>query len=328
MEAALVERAKIPYRSIPAAGLHGVGLTHLPGNAWKLTQGWMAARDIISAYQPDVLFFTGGYVTVPVAYAGRGIRKVCYVPDIEPALAMKLISRQADLIAVTTEESQKYYPASTNVTVDGYPTRFDPDAMDMASAYKTFNLNRELPVVLVFGGSRGARSINQALWSVLPETLGIAQVIHITGELDWPSAASHQAKLNENQTRNYHPFPYLHEEMGYAFAAADLVVSRAGAAVLGEYPLFGLPAVLIPYPHAWRYQKTNAAYLETKGAAVVLADEHIGETLLPTVSNLLKDQARLDEMRSASRSLARPDAAKRIAKQLWEFDVNSGVDLG
>ena len=97
-------------------------------------------------------------------------------------------------------------------------------------------------------------------------------------------------------------------------AAADLVISRAGASVLGEYPLFGLPSILVPYPYAWRYQKVNAQALVTHGAAVMLEDAMLNAQLLPTIEQVLGDEARLNAMRAAARSLARPDPAQTIAR--------------
>ena len=179
-------------------------------------------------------------------------------------------------------------------------------------------------MLLVFGGSRGARSINEALWNVLAEVLEFAQVVHITGALDWPGTAARQGKLPADLAHRYHPYSYLHEEMAFALASADLVVSRAGAATMGEFPLFGLPAVLVPYPHAWRYQKTNAAYLEKEGAAVVLEDAALSEKLLPTLRELLTNEPRLQAMGAASRSMARPDAAEIIANEIITLTQGPG----
>lgn len=106
--------------------------------------------------------------------------------------------------------------------------------------------------------------------------------------------------------------PYLHQ-MGAALAAADLAVSRAGASTLGEYPLFGLPAVLVPYPHAWRYQKVNADYLINKGAAVLLENDQLADQLLPTIQKFVQDPERLQKMRQAMSALARPHAAQNLA---------------
>ena len=104
--------------------------------------------------------------------------------------------------------------------------------------------------------------------------------------------------------------------MGWALAAADLVVSRAGASSLGEYPLFGLPAVLVPYPHAWRYQKVNADYLAARGAAIRVDDETLAVRLISEVQSLLDDPVRLSQMRQAAQAAAQPGAARRIAEEL------------
>jgi UDP-N-acetylglucosamine--N-acetylmuramyl-(pentapeptide) pyrophosphoryl-undecaprenol N-acetylglucosamine transferase len=170
-------------------------------------------------------------------------------------------------------------------------------------------------VLLVMGGSTGARSINYALSEVLERMLELAQVIHVSGELDWPWVQEQREALPEALRGRYHAFPYLHE-MGAALAAADLAVCRAGASTLGELPLFELPAVLVPYPHAWRYQRVNAEWLSGRGAAVVLDDDLLRRDLLFTVRDILTDREQLARMRGQSRALAHPDAAERLAAQL------------
>ena len=110
----------------------------------------------------------------------------------------------------------------------------------------------------------------------------------------------------------------LHE-MGAALAAADLVLSRAGASTLGEYPLFGLPAVLVPYPYAWRYQKVNADFLAERNAAVILQDELLEDKLLSVLKDLLLNKNKLEAMRAAMKKLSHPNAATVIASQLFEL---------
>ncbi len=171
-------------------------------------------------------------------------------------------------------------------------------------------------MLLVFGGSRGARSINQALWSRLEDVLRLAQVVHVTGELDWPRVAAVRERLEGTLGRRYHPHAYLHEEMGLALASADLAIARAGASTLGELPLFGLPAALVPYPYAWRYQRLNAEHLVRQGAAVLVRDEDLGTQLLPTIQRLLGDTGKLQAMGDAARGLSRPDAAQMIAAEI------------
>jgi undecaprenyldiphospho-muramoylpentapeptide beta-N-acetylglucosaminyltransferase len=319
METSLVTRAGISFEAIPAAGVHGVGLKALPKNSYALLRGYFAARRIIRQFSPDVMFFTGGYVGVPVALAGWRVPKVAYVPDIEPALALKVIGLTVDVTAVTTEESRTYYGGRRKIIVSGYPTRLGIRMIDKQSGKKTLKLNDDKPVVLIFGGSRGARSINMALWEILGQLLERAQVVHITGNLDWDRIEDVKLSLSDELIKDYHTFPYLHDEMGAALASADLVVSRAGAATLGEYPVFGLPSILVPYPHAWRYQKANADYLTGIGAATQIRDEELNERLLPMIHQLLDDRQRLRVMGESAARFAAPSAAREIASQIEKF---------
>jgi UDP-N-acetylglucosamine--N-acetylmuramyl-(pentapeptide) pyrophosphoryl-undecaprenol N-acetylglucosamine transferase len=117
----------------------------------------------------------------------------------------------------------------------------------------------------------------------------------------------------------YQVFPYLHEEMGAALAAADLVVCRAGASTLGELPLFGIPAILVPYPHAWRYQQVNAEYLAQYGAAVILQDNDLNEKLMTTIQGLFREPQKLEQMRINMRSLIHPQAAQNIANLIYSL---------
>ena len=167
-------------------------------------------------------------------------------------------------------------------------------------------------MLLVTGGSKGARSINLALIANLTPLLQELQIVHLSGQLDWPAIQAAQAALPVELMSRYHAFPYLHE-MGPALAAADLVVSRAGASVLGEYPLFGLPAILVPYPHAWRYQRVNADYLVQRGAAVMVDDSQLKDQLLATIQGLMVDTPRLQSMHGAMLSLSKPQAAHDLA---------------
>jgi len=322
MEKELIEWVGAPYDEIPAAGVHGVGWQTLPGNLLQLWRGYWKSRRILREFRPDVLFFTGGYLAVPMALAGRKIPSVIFVPDIEPGLAIKLLARFADRIAVIVEDSKAFFSRSAEISVTGYPVRSELKIWDIDDAKKKFELEEALPTLLVFGGSKGSRSINRALLAALPELLKDMQVIHVTGHLDWSEVETARGKLiSGNQimsehTGRYHAYPYLNEEMGAAMIAADLVVSRSGAATLGEFPHFGLPAILVPYPHAWRYQHVNAKYLESRGAAVILDDADLEDKLLITVRDLARDPGMRNYMQTAMRSLAQPKAAQSISQLL------------
>jgi len=315
MEEELVRRAGTPFRAIPAAGVHGVGLRALPGNLLKLLRGAIQARKILRQFKPQVILFTGGYVAAPMALAAWNVPALLYVPDIEPGLALKFLSYFAKAIALTAPDSEKYFSRRNRLFVSGYPLRADLPQWARPAAARRLELDPALPTLLITGGSKGARSINQAVLRVLPGLLAFTQVIHLTGALDWQECQQAAQNLPVELKPRYRALPYLHE-MGAALAAADLVVSRAGASTLGEYPLFGLPAILIPYPYAWRYQKVNADFLAERRAAVILPDQALDAEMLTTVKTLMQDTEKLAAMRAAMRSLARPAAAQQIASQL------------
>jgi len=323
MEADLVKREGIPFKTIPAAGVHGVGMRALPGNLKKLTQGYRASRQVLGQFRPDMVFFTGGYVAVPMALAAhfpiKGLRrphKVVFVPDIQPGQALKLLVRLADRVAVSVEETRKYLPRHARMTVTGYPVRTGLKGLDRSEACRSFGLDPELPVFLVLGGSKGARSINRALMGNLPQLLPEMQVIHLSGQLDWPEVEQRRQDLSPEQLKRYRVFPYLHEEMGTALSAADLALTRAGASSLGELPWFGLPAILVPYPYAWKYQHVNADYLVRRGAAVMLKDADLQRHLVTLVKTLMRDGSRRQGMRQAMLAMRRPEAARDIARIL------------
>ena len=322
MEEALVTRREIPFTSIPAAGVHGVGWRKLPGNLWTLFKGFLASRRILRSFQPDVLFFTGGYVAFPMAVAAVCRPSLLYVPDIEPGLALKTLARFSNRIALTTETSREYFPNESKLAVTGYPVRPSLQNWIRQEALDYFGFNPNLPILAVAGGSKGARSINMALLDILPNLLDEMQVIHLTGHLDWEVVEARAKSLTEAQAHRYQAFPYLHE-IGAALAAADLIVSRAGASTLGEYPLFGLPAILVPYPHAWRYQMVNARYLEAHGAAVILLDEDLPEDLYDRIQTLISDHEQLSAMGRAMSALATPDAAEKIAHMIRDLAGDS-----
>jgi UDP-N-acetylglucosamine--N-acetylmuramyl-(pentapeptide) pyrophosphoryl-undecaprenol N-acetylglucosamine transferase len=316
IEEQLAARAGLRFAGIPAGGIHGLAPLTAARNIIKLIRGWAAAYRLGRHERPAVLFATGGYASVPVALAARALQVpiLVYLPDIEPGLAVRFIARLAARVAVTVEDSRRYF-ARHKVVVTGYPVRAEFHDLGPEEAWDALGLAPDEPVLLVMGGSRGARSINRALGTVLERVLDMAQVVHLSGELDWPWVSERRDTLPGRLRERYHAVPYLHQ-MGYALASADLAVCRAGASTLGEMPFFGLPALLVPYPHAWRYQRVNAEWLANRGAAVMLEDEKLERELLPTLERLLMDGERLTRMADRARALSRPDAAAHLAESL------------
>ena len=310
--------ADLPFEGVSAGPLHGVGARQAVVSAARLVRGLFQSLALVGRFKPDAVFLTGGWASVPVALAAwlRRVPIVSFVPDIEPGLTLKLTGRFARRVCATVADTARYF-APGKVVETGYPLRREVLEATRAAAVTHFGLDPGRQTLLVFGGSQGARSLNRALGAALPDLLrdGV-QVIHVSGEHDWPWVEGLRDSLSEEERAYYHAFAYLHDAMGLALAGADLVVSRAGASTLGEFPYFGLPAVLVPYPHAWRYQKVNADWLATRGAAVTVADAELGEQLLPTVRALLADTDRLLAMGQRAHALARPDGAQNVARQV------------
>jgi UDP-N-acetylglucosamine--N-acetylmuramyl-(pentapeptide) pyrophosphoryl-undecaprenol N-acetylglucosamine transferase len=255
-----------------------------------------------------------------------GVPIVIYLPDIEPGLAIKFLARLADRVAVTTAEAQPFFRAGLTV-VTGYPVRAELFAMHKEgkpTARRELDLNDDLPVLLVFGGSRGARSINQAITDQLEDYLQVCQVVHVTGALDERWVWAKWSELPEDLQARYHPWAYLHEKMIAALVAADLVVSRAGASVLGEFPAVGLPAVLVPYPYAGAHQALNAEYLARHQAAIIIDNVDLDKRLKDAVIELITDREKLTAMSQACQSLAKPEAVARLAREILE--IGNGRD--
>jgi UDP-N-acetylglucosamine--N-acetylmuramyl-(pentapeptide) pyrophosphoryl-undecaprenol N-acetylglucosamine transferase len=317
LEEEMVRRAGLEFVGLTAGGLRGVGLLTKVRNAIGIVGSLGKARDILARFQPDVVLVTGGYACVAVTVSAwmKGIPVLIYLPDIVPGLAIRFLGRFATKIAVTSEESYHYFRRE-KVTVTGYPVRPEIYTLDRASARQSLGLEPNGKALLVFGGSRGARSINQALIAGLRELLPACQIVHISGRLDADWVAGVAKGLPDELRARYHHLDYLHD-MPPALVAADLAVARAGAATLGEFPAAGLPSVLVPYPYAGQHQQPNAIYMERNGAAHLLPDAELGQALVPTVLGLLEDEETLANLRESARAMARPDAAEAIAEELW-----------
>ncbi|MEM7531580.1 MAG: UDP-N-acetylglucosamine--N-acetylmuramyl-(pentapeptide) pyrophosphoryl-undecaprenol N-acetylglucosamine transferase [Chloroflexota bacterium] len=331
MERSLVERASIPYTEIETGQLRGINPLRALGNITRMILGVRQSLQIIKEFQPNVCFVTGGYVCAPVVIACR-MRKipvVIYLPDMKPGWAIQGLSKLAQRVAISFPEVASYfgglYPQGKGV-VTGYPVRaaLVEAAKDRQGARQALAETLDMPslstdmasVVLVFGGSRGARSINQAIWSNLLGLVDHAHILHVIGERDWPIYEAQADTLAGASSERYHPVAYLHDEMTLALAAANLSVARAGASTLGEFPVAQLPSILVPLPFAGVNQMENAQALTAHGAAILLLDENLETDLLPMLVDCLTDEHQRSQMEAVLRELAKPEAALNIAELL------------
>ncbi len=320
VEHKIVGREGLPFTAISTGALRGIAPWTMVGNLVRIMAGFVQSLGIVRRFSPDVALVTGGYVCAPVALAAWLFRVPLLVllPDLEPGLAVKTLSRLATRVSVSFPEVAKYFTRDKVIT-SGYPVRTQFFATDKAQAIKAFELEEGLKTITVFGGSRGAHSLNVALSQCLEPLLEVCQVVHVCGYLDADWVMKRRSQLPQRLQSRYRAYPYLHDEMPMALAAADLVVARAGAATLGEFPALGLPSILVPYPYAGQHQELNADYLVRRGAAVKIADSDLGEKLLPTILELLGDEQTLAQMSARARALSRPDAAQHIAAELRQL---------
>jgi UDP-N-acetylglucosamine--N-acetylmuramyl-(pentapeptide) pyrophosphoryl-undecaprenol N-acetylglucosamine transferase len=270
---------------------------------------------LIARTRPSVTFATGGYVSVPAGLASWLLRVplVLFLPDVVPGKAVRWLVPLARRISVSTEDALTHLPPERTV-VTGYPVREEFEGATRPAGRKRFDLPSDADVLCVFGGSQGARTINQALAACLPHLLSRCHVIHVCGQARLQEAEEAAASLSPEKRSRYRLFPYLEgRDMALALAASDLAVCRSGASVLGELPAAGAPAILVPLPAVAVHQGENAEYLVRRGAATVIDNETLGERLGPTIDGLLNDRPTLGRMAAAARSLFRPDAGAEIA---------------
>ena len=313
-EGTLAEQANIPLRDVSSGPVRGRNPLELARNAARMAAGVRQAGRALSEFGAQVVLSTGGYTSFPVALAARARRIpiALYLPDVYPGWAVQAISRLARRIAVTAPESLRKLPGG-KAEVTGYPVRDEFWEVSRPEGRRRLGLDPEEKVLFVAGASQGAHSINRAVADNLRSLLELCEVVHVSGRADEQWLAGAAKGLPAELRSRYHLFGYLHGEFPWAMAAADLAFCRAGASALGELPAVGLPAVLVPYPYAGAHQRLNARHLADNGAAVILDDRDLG-SMLVVVGSLLHDASRLDSMSQAARRLARPEAAKKIAR--------------
>ena len=273
-----------------------------------------SAADIVKNFKPNVVIGTGGYVCGPILLAAS-LMKIPTLIQEQNAVAgvtNKILSKFVDKIAVGTKDALKNFPAD-KTTYTGNPIRKEVLLAKKSDGLKEFNFTDDLPIVLISGGSRGARSINNAMIDVLKSAAqkNSAQFLHVTGKGEFDSVTK---KLLDLDAPNIRIVPYLYN-MPTAMAMADLAIFRAGATGLAELTARGVPAILIPYPYAAEnHQEFNARSLVEAGAAKMILNKDLtAEILSATLEELLASPEKLKSMAKASLSLGKPNAADEIA---------------
>lgn len=297
-------------RSLSLDTLHSICLL------WK---GLKQAKQLLKEEKPDLVIGTGGYVCGPIVYqaAKAGIPTCIQEQNAMPGITNKILARFVDKVFLGYEEARKYFKAVGSIVYSGNPIRQEILKNNKDVAIKELHLDTNMKTILVFGGSRGARSINKAMVDVELALSGRkdVQILHATGEANY---TDHLKALGSKGgvKDNIHILPYLHD-MPLALTVADFTICRAGAIGLAEIAAKGLPSILIPFPFATaNHQEFNARAMEDKGAAKVILDKDLNsDVLLKEIDMLLNNPCKLENMHLAALKMGKPKAGEDIARQ-------------
>jgi UDP-N-acetylglucosamine--N-acetylmuramyl-(pentapeptide) pyrophosphoryl-undecaprenol N-acetylglucosamine transferase len=307
IETRLVPQAGFPLDLIKVGGLKNVSLMTRARTMFDLPRAlWVSGR-MLNDFNPDVVIGVGGYASGPAMFAAirRRIPTLAFEPNVVPGFANRLVARWVSAAAVHFEETCEYFP---NCKVTGVPVR---EAFFNIPAKSSGSLT-----LLVFGGSQGARAINQAMVESLPglrQRIPDLHIIHQTGQRDYDHVLAAYEKAGVSG--EVHKFI---DDMPATFARADLLVCRSGASTVAEITAAGKPAIFVPFPRAADdHQNVNARALERAGAAIVVEESNLGAAyLVDTVASVLADPNRLQGMSAAAKSLAHPRAVQEIAEMV------------
>jgi len=322
LELGLATDEGYPFTAFSAAGFDRARPLTLITSTFQIAFSTIRAWRWLGSTQIAAVAGFGGYVSIPLGLAARlrGVPLVIHEQNSVPGLANKLLARWARRICVTYPASSRYFghAAQDRVIHTGNPVRAELLSASRASGRAALDLPEDAVVVLVFGGSRGARHLNEVVVSLGQEMLAddSVYVVHATGPAEFESVSAAVAARGVDAGR-YRVLPYI-ERMGDAMAAADIAICRAGATTIAELTALGLGAVLVPYPYATDdHQTKNAAAMVEHGAAIMVPDAEIDAPgFRSEVLALVASSERRASMALASRGLGRVDAARSLAQEV------------
>lgn len=314
--------------TLPIRGFLGMGPFEKLRFPLLLLVSLLISIGLLLKEKPGAVLGCGGYVSFPVLLAGLilGVPTLISEQDSHPGLVTRILARLVSQVHLPTPRAILFLGKRGSLRVSGNPLRETISPVDRQLALKRFGLEKGVKTVLVFGGSQGARSINRAFSECLDHLPkgGRLQFIWITGGRDHSWAV----RLKERSPFRIRVEEFL-DEMGYAYSASDLVVSRAGGLATAEITALGLPSVLIPFPFATgKHQEMNARILERGGAARVILDEELnGKTLAKEISGLMANARTLEEMSQRARTMGRTDAKDLIVESILNLARNGASSV-
>lgn len=327
IERAIAAQHDLPFVAIQTGKLRRYLAIQTVTDALRVPVGVAQAWRHIRGFAPDVIYATGGAVSVPSVIAGyRRAPVLTHEQTAQVGIANRTAARFADTFAVGFEPVAVQARAMhDHVIVTGNPVRASLASGSASRGYAFYGFSPDMPVVYVTGGARGASPLNQRLWPILPALLDHVQVVHQVG----PASANDDVRrhtelrssLPEHLAHRYAVTEFVGAELPDLYAIADLLIGRSGAGTVSELGFVGLPSILIPLPGTWGdEQRKNAAVLGDVDAAVVIDQTDTTPARLQAeILHLTASPDRLVAMRAAARSTARPDAAARLTDAILDL---------
>jgi UDP-N-acetylglucosamine--N-acetylmuramyl-(pentapeptide) pyrophosphoryl-undecaprenol N-acetylglucosamine transferase len=314
LESKIVPAAGIPFRSIEISGFKRKISLDNAKTIIRFIKGVSDSKSYIKEFKPDVVIGTGGYVCGPVVYAASKLKipTIIHEQNSLPGITNKFLARYVDKVAICFEEAKAHFPADKTV-LTGNPRASEVVMKDL----KKYNDPALVPgkkTVLIMGGSRGAKPINDAVIDMMDEMKEKDyQMIYVTGEVHYENVMKQIKSLPKNVVIK----PFIHN-MPEVLIGIDLIVARSGATTLAEITALGLPSILIPSPYVTaNHQEKNARALSDHDAAALVLEKDLSSTaLIKEMDAILLDQENLQKMKAASRQLGIPDAAKKLFIEL------------
>lgn len=333
-------------RSVPTAEITFIGTRHkiearvVPQRGFRFEAIWVSGfrrrfapenilfpvKFVVSIVQsfflmwtlrPDVVVGTGGYVCGPPLFVASllGIPTLIQEQNSYPGVTTRLLASRVSEVHLSFKSSQRYLKRLDNVRMSGNPTGKCVGKISRPDGAAYFSISPSKTTLLVFGGSLGARSINNAAQKILDRLIANdIQLVWQTGEADYDRMKTEAGRLTEISGGAIQVYAFI-DRMEHAYAACDLAVCRAGATTVAELARAGIASILVPYPHAAAdHQTENAKAMVESGAAVMIKDVELGEKLLTTIEALLADPGQLQVMRTNAMNVGNPEATSVLAR--------------
>ncbi|MBI5071309.1 undecaprenyldiphospho-muramoylpentapeptide beta-N-acetylglucosaminyltransferase [Candidatus Falkowbacteria bacterium] len=312
-EKKIIESRNIKFAAVPAGKLRRYfsGWNFLM--PFLLLAGFFKSLWLIFKFKPQMILSAGGFVAVPVVWAGWFLRvpSLIHQQDIRPGLANKLTARFAKIITVTFSDSLKYF---SRAVVTGNPVRQEIFSGSKERIAEIFNLEKDLPILFILGGGTGALELNKIVVASALELVKFCQVIHMTGgRID----ESLRMKIEniKRETARYHTVDFLTKDLPDVFAAADLVISRAGMATLTELAMLGKPTAVIPISGS--HQEENVYYFKKQNAVVFWDENNLTpENFVGAVGELLNNEVELESLSRNIKEVMPSGAAEKITEEI------------